>query len=107
MQNIHNIPISLTIVWFLIAYDGLLSSSYIELILRVLAVALCLLFYFKKYLIVIFLIIISIFLLPITRLGLSLSSYLNIDFFIGGVLCIAILAYAHIILRDGYKIYKI
>lgn len=99
MQNINTIPISFTIIWFLTAYNGgILSNNYFAIILKVLGIAICILFYFKKHLILIYLIIISIFLLPITKLGLSLSSYLHIDFF-GGVLCIVMLTYAHIVHR--------
>lgn len=99
MQNINTIPISFTIIWFLTAYTGIiLSSSYIELILRVAAIALCIIFYFKKYIILILFIFICIFLLPITLFGFSLNSYLNIDF-LSGAFCIVMLAYAHIVHR--------
>lgn len=97
MQNINTIPISFTIIWFLTAYNGgILSNNYFAIILKILGLALCIIFYFKKYRMLIYMIIISIFLLPITTLGLSLSSYSHMDF-LGGVLCIVMLTYAHII----------
>lgn len=93
MQNINTIPISFTIIWFLTAYNGgILSNNYFENI----GISSMHSFLFKKYRMLIYLIIISIFLLPITTLGLSLSSYSHMEFF-GGVLCIVMLTYAHII----------